>query len=197
MVVSDPELIASSPLRRALATSGVLAVVAVVLYILGVPAGVETTFQLARGDELFLIPNFSVPSKATGVVISLALIALAAYAAWRTSRREKVGWWLPVTFGVLFVFGFLVYAGAGNTGVIPITTLLAGGLAPLIAAVLIKNFPDQYWPLAVYIMSLAVVSLLCVYYPVSYTHLRAHETVLDLVCRLLLEKKKTNIIKYV
>ena len=29
--------------------------------------------------------------------------------------------------------------------------------------------------------------------PVSYTHLRAHETVLDLVCRLLLEKKK---IKY-
>ena len=26
---------------------------------------------------------------------------------------------------------------------------------------------------------------------VSYTHLRAHETVLDLVCRLLLEKKNT------
>ena len=26
--------------------------------------------------------------------------------------------------------------------------------------------------------------------PVSYTHLRAHETVLDLVCRLQLEKKK-------
>ena len=26
--------------------------------------------------------------------------------------------------------------------------------------------------------------------PVSYTHLRAHGTVLDLVCRLLLEKKK-------
>ena len=28
--------------------------------------------------------------------------------------------------------------------------------------------------------------------PVSYTHLRAHETVLDLVCRLLLEKKQNN-----
>ena len=26
---------------------------------------------------------------------------------------------------------------------------------------------------------------------VSYTHLRAHETVLDIVCRLLLEKKKS------
>ena len=29
---------------------------------------------------------------------------------------------------------------------------------------------------------------------VSYTHLRAHETVLDLVCRLLLEKKNINYI---
>ena len=28
---------------------------------------------------------------------------------------------------------------------------------------------------------------------VSYTHLRAHETVLDLVCRLLLEKKNAQI----
>ena len=31
--------------------------------------------------------------------------------------------------------------------------------------------------------------------PVSYTHLRAHETVLDIVCRLLLEKKKPTISK--
>ena len=33
--------------------------------------------------------------------------------------------------------------------------------------------------------------------PVSYTHLRAHETVLDLVCRLLLEKKKKNTPKHI
>ena len=31
---------------------------------------------------------------------------------------------------------------------------------------------------------------------VSYTHLRAHETVLDLVCRLLLENKKKHITHY-
>ena len=31
---------------------------------------------------------------------------------------------------------------------------------------------------------------------VSYTHLRAHETVLDLVCRLLLEKKKNTYIHF-
>src|SRR5665811_2546331 len=37
---------------------------------------------------------------------------------------------------------------------------------------------------------IAAWSLIPGYIPVSYTHLRAHETVLDLVCRLLLEKKK-------
>ena len=31
---------------------------------------------------------------------------------------------------------------------------------------------------------------------VSYTHLRAHETVLDLVCRLLLEKKTSATTKH-
>ena len=31
--------------------------------------------------------------------------------------------------------------------------------------------------------------------PVSYTHLRAHETLMNLVCRLLLEKKKTMKVK--
>ena len=36
----------------------------------------------------------------------------------------------------------------------------------------------------------AVLVVLADVGPVSYTHLRAHETVLDLVCRLLLEKKK-------
>src|SRR5665811_2425656 len=38
----------------------------------------------------------------------------------------------------------------------------------------------------------AISSASCMTEAVSYTHLRAHETVLDLVCRLLLEKKKLN-----
>ena len=38
---------------------------------------------------------------------------------------------------------------------------------------------------------IGVVAMLAWLQPVSYTHLRAHETVLDLVCRLLLEKKQT------
>lgn len=41
---------------------------------------------------------------------------------------------------------------------------VAGGLAPLIAASLVQAFAQQYWPLAVYIILVAAVSLLSVYF---------------------------------
>ena len=44
----------------------------------------------------------------------------------------------------------------------------------------------------VWIFNVRVWSVSCVIGPVSYTHLRAHETRHDLVCRLLLEKKNKN-----
>ena len=44
--------------------------------------------------------------------------------------------------------------------------------------------------LEAYLQTLKGVSQAAV--PVSYTHLRAHETGRNLVCRLLLEKKKTS-----
>ena len=39
-------------------------------------------------------------------------------------------------------------------------------------------------------IALSEINLIIYEGAVSYTHLRAHETVLDLVCRLLLETKK-------
>ena len=44
------------------------------------------------------------------------------------------------------------------------------------------------------IMGLVRVTRYLLAQPVSYTHLRAHETVLELVCRLLLEKKNFNVL---
>src|SRR5262249_40397217 len=39
---------------------------------------------------------------------------------------------------------------------------LAGGLAPIIAAALVEAFPGQFWPLALYVVLLSLVSLVCV-----------------------------------
>src|SRR5450756_2730815 len=50
---------------------------------------------------------------------------------------------------------------------------------PLITTVTGRT-SSRHWQLILVIMEI----------PVSYTHLRAHETRHDLVCRLLLEKKK-------
>ena len=46
------------------------------------------------------------------------------------------------------------------------------------------------WLTPLFLLIALAVGFLAWTTPVSYTHLRAHETVLDLVCRLLLEKKK-------
>lgn len=40
---------------------------------------------------------------------------------------------------------------------------LSGGIAPLIATYLINRYPDQYWPLAAYIIINSVISLICVF----------------------------------
>ena len=50
------------------------------------------------------------------------------------------------------------------------------------------SFPGIFEKLPFIFVALLFVFLTL--HSVSYTHLRAHETVLDLVCRLLLEKKK-------
>jgi metabolite-proton symporter len=39
---------------------------------------------------------------------------------------------------------------------------IAGGLSPIIAAVLVDAFPNQFWPLALYIVLMSAVSLICV-----------------------------------
>ena len=57
--------------------------------------------------------------------------------------------------------------------------LASGGDDEILGLVLLQHQPLH----ADIILGMAPIA-------VSYTHLRAHETVLDLVCRLLLEKKK-------
>jgi hypothetical protein len=39
---------------------------------------------------------------------------------------------------------------------------IAGGLSPVLAVWLVKTYPDQFWPLAQYVIVISVISLACV-----------------------------------
>src|SRR5450759_4921848 len=67
---------------------------------------------------------------------------------------------------------------------LPIGWMLTAALKPDTATIFTfppEFIPTEYWRWENFVDA-----------PVSYTHLRAHETRHDLVCRLLLEKKKNS-----
>jgi ABC-type uncharacterized transport system permease subunit len=99
----------------------VLTLVALVLLVVLGRDG-SATLRLASGGDFFAIPDAVLPSRPTGIVIVVLLAALTALSFWATATVRRLGAWLPVVFGVLFVIGFLTWAGAGS--MIPIVGLL-------------------------------------------------------------------------
>ncbi|MET4099362.1 ABC-type uncharacterized transport system permease subunit [Agrococcus sp. UYP10] len=99
----------------------VLTVVAAILMI-GLGRDGSATLRLADSGDFIALPDAVLPSRPTGIVIALVLAALTAFAFWAAASARRVGAWLPVVFGLLFVVGFLSWAGAGS--MIPIAGLL-------------------------------------------------------------------------
>ncbi len=94
------------------------------------PADASSTFALnASGESWFTLPNISVPSLVTTVLIALLLAGATAWALVLTRSRRGVPGWLHVLVAIGFVTAFLTWTSAGKTSVIPVTTLLAGALA--------------------------------------------------------------------
>ena len=99
----------------------VLTVVAAILMI-GLGRDGDARLRLADAGDFFAIPDAVLPSRATGIVVVLLLAALTALSFGATIAVRRMGAWLPVVFGLLFVVGFLSWAGAGS--MIPIAGLL-------------------------------------------------------------------------
>lgn len=134
----------------------------------------------AAGIEFFTIPLFGLLSdhfsrRRTYMLgcLFLAVFAFPYFALLETRRPEiivlAIILSLAVGHAVLYsvqaslipeLFGTrLRYTGAslGYQLASP-----AAGMAPFIAAYLVEMFPGQYWPLAVYVMAVSVLSLVCV-----------------------------------
>ncbi|WP_309068750.1 ABC transporter permease [Microbacterium sp.] len=107
-------------------TLAIATVLLAALFLFGARDGV-TSFRLSGGETLIPLGDVSVPSIATVWIVMVLLVALTAYAAWDAWQYRKPRVWVAVAFGVLALFAFLTWAGAG--GLVPVVSLLAGALS--------------------------------------------------------------------
>lgn len=108
-------------------TLGVLGLFALIVFGFFAPPGEDSTFRIARGTDFVELAPIAVPSQAAGIVLGVLCIALAAYSFIRIRAGQPVPLWVPLTFGLAFVFAFLTWTVAGTS--IPLTTLMQGAIA--------------------------------------------------------------------
>jgi ABC-type uncharacterized transport system permease subunit len=101
-------------------------VLAILLFLVAGRTG-HSTFRLSTSTDFVKLPNAVLPTHGTGVVIAIVLALITIFAAYRTSVYRKTPIWLIALFGVLFLVGFLAWAGAGNSILVP--GLLIGSLS--------------------------------------------------------------------
>ncbi|WP_375163867.1 ABC transporter permease [Herbiconiux gentiana] len=102
---------------------GIFAIGALILFVAFGRDG-SSTFRLSTESDLIQLPEVVLPTRATGIVISILLVLLAALSAWFVASGRRVRLWLMVVFAVLFLVAFLTWASAGQT--IPVPGLLLG-----------------------------------------------------------------------
>ena len=104
------------------------AVIALVFF--GLLAPDQTaSFGISTGSDFFQLPALQVNAFVGGLVLSILLLGLAAYAIYLKTRDKPVPGWLTVAFIVLFVAAFLIWVvGGARTPSISLAGLIAGSV---------------------------------------------------------------------
>ena len=105
---------------------GVLTVLAFLLLVVFGRSG-TSTMVLSTSSDLIQLPDVLLPTRATGIVVSILLLVIAGLSAWMVQTSRTVPLWLIALFGVLVLVGFLTWASAGER--IPVPGLLFGSLS--------------------------------------------------------------------
>lgn len=117
--------------RPAVAMSA-LTLVALILTV-GFGNDQSTVFRFAKPNDFFSLPDVTLGVRAVGLIATLLMAAIAAFAVVRTLQRAKIWTWLYLVFGVLFVVDFLTWAAAGKSFSFTDLMIASVGLAvPLI-----------------------------------------------------------------
>ncbi|QIK82926.1 ABC transporter permease [Sanguibacter sp. HDW7] len=105
------------------------AATAILLAIVGlVPREGDVRFRLSGGSEALQIPSLEVPAMplAWASVVICLVLAVLSWVLWRSGRRTP--WYVGVVFGVVFLAGFLGWAGAGSPSDVPVSNLLGSSI---------------------------------------------------------------------
>lgn len=101
----------------------IFAVASVLLFIVFGRDG-DTTFRLSTDSDVIQLPQAVLPTRGTGLVLSIVLVLLALLSFYLVASARRVRLWYSAIFAVLFLVGFLTWAAAGQT--LPVPGLLIG-----------------------------------------------------------------------
>jgi simple sugar transport system permease protein len=92
-------------------------------------SGQTAKFGISTGGDFFQLPALEIPAMAGGIVLSVLMLGLAAYAVYLKTKNQPVPAWLTITFTVLFVAAFLIWVvGGAKTPSISLAGLIAGSV---------------------------------------------------------------------
>ena len=97
------------------------------LLFLAAPRHGVSRFRLGDPRSSLDLPTVAVPTAATSWAVWVVLLLLTLYAFWAAYAYRRPGPWLPIVYGVLGVFAFLVWAA--SDGLVPVTGLLFGAVS--------------------------------------------------------------------
>ncbi|WP_457966267.1 ABC transporter permease [Arthrobacter sp. D1-29] len=106
----------------------VLGLVALVFFgILG--PNQTASFGISTSGDFFQLPALAVPAFLGGIVLSVILLGIAAYAVYLKTKDQPAPRWVPIAFIVLFVAAFLIWVvGGARTPSISLAGLIAGSV---------------------------------------------------------------------
>jgi general nucleoside transport system permease protein len=92
-------------------------------------SGQTAKFGISTGSDFFQLPALEIPAMAGGIVLSVLMLGLAAYAVYLKTKDRPAPAGLTITFTVLFVAAFLIWVvGGARTPSISLAGLIAGSV---------------------------------------------------------------------